>query len=183
MSRIGKQPVELPAGVTVTQQGVTLMVRGAKGTVSVVVPQAVAVKIADSSVQFEVSSQEKDIKSLHGLVRSLVKNAVLGVSKGWEKQLELVGVGYRVAGGGNEITLTVGFSHPVKFTAPQGVTFTLKDNKILVSGIDKKIVGEVAAQVRHIRPPEPYKGKGIRYVNEVVRRKAGKAVKAAGAAA
>src|SRR3972149_6665494 len=139
--RGGKQPVELPAGVTVTQQGVTLMVRGAKGTVSVVVPQAVAVKIADSSVQFEVSSQEKDIKSLHGLVRSLVKNAVLGVSKGWEKQLELVGVGYRVAGGGNEITLTVGFSHPVKFTAPQGVTFTLKDNKILVSGIDKKIVG------------------------------------------
>jgi len=183
MSRIGKQPVELPAGVTVTQEDATLTVRGAKGTVSVVVPQPVTVIINGNTVQFEVGSQEKDVRSLHGLVRSLVNNAVLGVSKGWEKQLELVGVGYRVAGGGNEITLTVGFSHPVKFTAPAGITFAIKDNKIVVSGVDKKIVGEVAAQVRHIRPPEPYKGKGIRYANEVVRRKAGKAVKAAGAAA
>lgn len=183
MSRIGNQSIEIPEGVTVTLASETLTVKGAKGTLSVDIPKALKLVTENKMVKISTTDESKDVKSLHGLVRSLVQNAVVGVTKGWEKNLELVGVGYRAAGGGKEITLSVGFSHPVKISAPSDISFTIKDNtKLTVSGTDKKKVGEIAAMIRRVKPPEPYKGKGIRYAGEVIRKKAGKAVKAAASA-
>ena len=161
-----------------------MVVKGPKGSLTLVVPNHLAVKKEASQLVVSVTDSHPDHKSRHGLFRTLVNNAILGVTRGWERHLELVGVGYKAHGGGNEITLNVGFTHQVKVVAPANVSFQVTDNtKITVSGIDKKMVGEIAAKIRAIKPPEPYKGKGIRYTGEVVRKKAGKAVKAAGSPA
>lgn len=182
MSRIGKAPISIPAGVTVEKTEGQVAVKGPKGTLVVAIPKELEVVVKDSVLTVTIAQQQQKVANKHGLVRSLIYNAVHGVTQGWEKRLELIGVGYRAQGNGRELNLTVGFSHPVKFTADEGISFTVSDNtKITVAGIDKKLVGEVAATVRKIRPPEPYKGKGIRYQDEVVRKKAGKAVKAAAA--
>lgn len=182
MSRIGKKPVKIPSGVTATVNNGLLDVTGPKGNLKVQLRPEVKVTIGGSDALVERVSETAKAKSLHGLSRTLVENAILGVSQGWNKGLELVGVGYRAETNGTILTLSVGFSHQVKFPAPEGITFEVLDNiRINVKGIDKQLVGETAAQIRRIRPPEPYKGKGIRYIGEVVRKKAGKAAKAAGA--
>lgn len=184
MSRIGKKPVKIPEGVTVRIEGSVITASGPKGEQSLTIRPEVRVVQEGNSLLVERVKETPRAKALHGLTRSLVENLVWGVDKGWNKGLELVGVGYRAEVSGGVLTLNVGFSHPVKYTAPPGITFELIDNtKINVKGTDKQLVGEVAAQIRRIRPPEPYKGKGIRYIGEVVRRKAGKAAKAAGGAA
>lgn len=182
MSRIGKTPIQLPQGVTFEQNSGEAVVKGPRGTLVVPISTRIVVTVENNVISLKSLSESKDDKSLHGLSRTLLDNAVVGVTKGWEKTLELVGVGYRAQGGGKELTLSVGFSHPVKVTATDDIQFTIKENKIIVAGSNKKIVGETAASLRKIRPPEPYKGKGIRYLGEVIRKKAGKAVKAAGAA-
>lgn len=184
MSRIGVVPITIPETVTINQKGDLVTVKGPKGIVTVSVPESIEVSIAGSVVQVKPKHADALVKNLHGLLRTLIQNAVSGTVTGWEKSVELVGVGYRASGGGRELNLTVGFSHPVKVTAPETITFTITDNtKITVRGVDKKLVGEIAAKLRAVRPPEPYKGKGIRYQGEVIRKKAGKAVKAAGAGA
>jgi len=178
MSRIGKQPVKVPSDVTVEITGDQIKVRGSKGELSRTLHPGVEVKQEESKLIVTRRSDTKEDRSLHGLFRSLIANMVEGVSKGFEKRLEVIGVGYRFQPSGNKITLNLGFSHPVEHKAPEGITFEAdKDNKqiIIVKGIDKETVGEVAAKVRSYRPPEPYKGKGIRYIDEYVARKSGKA--------
>ncbi len=177
MSRIGKQPIILPPGITLKIEGSRVMVSGPKGELTVVAPQGIEVKTEDNQIKC-LAPKEKS--NLWGLTRTLVANAVAGVSNGWNKSLELVGVGYRASVEGDELVLTVGFSHQVRFKAPAGISFSVLENKITVSGADKQVVGEVAAQIRRIRPPEPYKGKGIRYAGEFIKRKVGKAAKAIG---
>ncbi len=179
MSRIGKTPIMLPGGVTVSLADEQISVQGPKGSLQLKLPSMLKMQIQNNSIT--LSEEIPDNANIHGLYRSLISNAVLGVSVGWNKNLELVGVGYKAQGTGNEITLLVGFTHPVKIQAPANISFTVTDNtKITISGIDKKMVGEIAAKIRNVKPPEPYKGKGIRYAGEIVRKKAGKAVKAAG---
>ena len=183
MSRIGKKPVKIPAGVTLKTDENRLVATGPKGELTLIVRPEIKVTVNGSEINVERISETPKAKALHGLVRTLVENLVLGVNSGWNKGLELVGVGYRATLEGTTLVLNVGFSHQVKFPAPVGITFEVSDNtKVNVRGIDKQLVGETAAQIRRIRPPEPYKGKGIRYIGEVVRRKAGKAAKAVGAA-
>lgn len=178
MSRIGTNPIQIPQGVTVNGISGKVVVKGQKGQLTLLIPESFEIEVTGNSVLVKTEETHK-LKNIHGLFRSLLSNAVTGVTKGWDKDLELVGVGYKVAGGGNEITLSVGFTHPVKILAPNGISFVISDNtKIKVAGIDKKAVGDIAAIIRSTRPPEPYKGKGIRYAGEVVRKKAGKAVKA-----
>jgi large subunit ribosomal protein L6 len=178
MSRIGKIPVPVPAGVDVTIDGATVTVKGPKGTLSHTVAAPIAVSKIDGAVEVRRPDDERLSKSLHGLTRTLIANMVTGVTQGYEKRLEILGTGYRVAKKGDDLEFALGFSHPVLVKAPAGITF-VSDNptKFAVQGIDKQQVGEVAANIRKIRPPEPYKGKGVRYENEVVRRKAGKAGK------
>lgn len=179
MSRVGSSPINIPAGVEVNLEKNHVKVSGSKGNLEMDVHPLIKVEVSENMLLVKRSKDDKNSKSLHGLTRSLLNNMVLGVSEGFNKGLELVGVGYRAAGGGNTLTLSVGFSHPVQIDAPEGVTFTVADNiKLTVSGIDKHLVGQVAANIRKIRPPEVYKGKGIRYSGEYVRRKAGKAGKA-----
>lgn len=184
MSRIGKKPVKIAAGTTVSVTGSEVVVTGPKGSLTQKFRPEISVKVVGNDALVERISDTPKAKSLHGLSRTLLENMVLGVSQGWNKGLELVGVGYRAALEGTTLVLNVGFSHQVKFPAPSGITFEVADNtKINIKGIDKQLVGETAAQIRHIREPEPYKGKGIRYIGEVVRRKPGKAAaKAVGAA-
>lgn len=183
MSRIGKKPIKIPEGVTIKIEGGNVDVTGPKGNLSFTFRPEVKISIEGGNINIDRVSETAKAKSLHGLSRTLVENMVLGVTAGWNKGLELVGVGYRAAVEGTDLVLNVGFSHPVRFPAPEGITFEVADNtKINIKGNDKQVVGETAAKIRRIRPPEPYKGKGIRYVGEVVRRKAGKAVKAVGAA-
>jgi len=179
MSKIGQKPITIPEGVTVTIDGRNLTVVGPKGTLALLVRQEVKVNIVDSIVTIERKSESKIAKSMHGLVRSLVFNMVTGVDKPWKKELELIGVGYRANVSGNKLVLSLGFSHPVEVIAPEGIEFATAENKVIVTGIDKTLVGQVAADIRKKRKPEPYKGKGIRYVGEYVRRKSGKAAKAA----
>lgn len=182
MSRIGKKPIKIPEGVTIQIEGGNVSVTGPKGNLSFGFRPEIKVSVSDNSVNVDRVAETAKAKSLHGLSRTLLENMVLGVTAGWNKGLELVGVGYRAVVEGTDLVLNVGFSHPVKFPAPGGITFEVADNtRINVSGRDKQLVGETAAKIRRIRPPEPYKGKGIRYVGEVIRRKAGKAVKAVGA--
>ncbi|TNC31734.1 50S ribosomal protein L6 [Mumia zhuanghuii] len=180
MSRIGKQPVTVPSGVDVAIDGQVVTVKGPKGTLSHTVAEPIkATKDDDGTVAVARPNDERQNRSLHGLTRTLINNMVIGVTQGYEKKLELVGVGYRVlAKGPAAIELSLGFSHPVPFEAPEGVTFTVESpTKLTVAGIDKQQVGEVAANIRKLRKPEPYKGKGVRYAGEHVRRKAGKAGK------
>lgn len=180
MSKIGKQPITVTQGVTVTIAGSEITVAGPKGTMHMKVMPGITVAMTDGSIVVSQKNADGDSSAAFGLTRSLLANMVQGVTGGFEKKLEMTGVGYRATGGGTDLTISVGFSHPVKFKAPQGVSFSVADNVITVSGADKMIVGDVAAKIRAIRPPEPYKGKGIKYVGEYVRRKVGKAAKAVG---
>ncbi|HLS48794.1 MAG TPA: 50S ribosomal protein L6 [Actinomycetaceae bacterium] len=179
MSRIGKVPVPVPAGVDVTIDGSLVTVKGPKGTLNHTVAEPLTVsRDEDGALVVNRPDEERETRSLHGLTRSLLANLVTGVSDGFEKKLEIVGTGYRAVAKGSDVELSVGFSHPVLVTAPEGITLTLEGpTKLTVAGIDKQRVGETAATIRKIRPPEPYKGKGVRYAGEQVRRKAGKAGK------
>jgi len=178
MSRIGRQPVAIPAGVTATIDGRSITVTGPKGSLSMTIAEPIIVEQEDGTLVVTRPNDERDAKSRHGLTRTLVANMVSGVTTGYEKGLEVVGTGYRVAAKGTDLELLLGFSHPVVVKAPEGISFVVESPvKFKVVGIDKQKVGEVAANIRKIRKPEPYKGKGVRYEGEVVRRKAGKAGK------
>jgi large subunit ribosomal protein L6 len=176
MSRIGKMPVPMPSGVDVTVSGQSVTVKGPKGTLERTFPDRVTVAVEEGEAVVSRMDDTRESKALHGLSRALLANMVKGVTEGYKRELEIIGVGYRAALKGSNLEMQLGFSHAVPFEAPEGITFEVPDqNKIVVSGIDKEQVGQVAANIRKIRPPEPYKGKGIRYVGEYVRRKAGKA--------
>lgn len=176
MSKIGNQPIPITSGVTVTVTDNRVKVVGPRGTLVCGLRPEVTVAVSPTRIIVERAKDTSKAKSLHGLYRTILANSVFGVTQGWNKGLELVGVGFKAQTDGANLTLNVGYSHPVNFAAPAGITFEVKDGiKINVSGADKQLVGEVAAQIRRVRPPEPYKGKGIRYIGEKVRRKAGKA--------
>ncbi|GII98701.1 large subunit ribosomal protein L6 [Sediminihabitans luteus] len=178
MSRIGKIPVPVPAGVDVTISGALVTVKGPKGTLEHTVPAPISVEQEDGTLVVSRPDDERASRSLHGLTRTLLANIITGVTQGYEKKLEIVGTGYRVAAKGSELEFALGFSHPVVIAAPEGISFAVESpTKFSVAGIDKQQVGEVAANIRKIRKPEPYKGKGVRYAGEVVRRKVGKAGK------
>ncbi|MFL0411245.1 50S ribosomal protein L6 [Microbacterium paludicola] len=178
MSRIGRLPIDIPAGVTVTVDGQQVAVKGPKGELSLVVAKPLEVKVEENQVLVTRPDDERESRSLHGLTRTLINNNIIGVTEGYTKGLEVVGTGYRVAQKGSAVEFALGFSHPVTVEPPAGITLTVEgNNKLTVSGIDKQAVGETAANIRKIRKPEPYKGKGVRYAGEVVRRKAGKAGK------
>lgn len=182
MSRIGNNPILIPAGVEVTIDGNMVTVKGPKGTLTMELNPAVKFEVVDGAGKVAAKRGYEKGAAMHGLTRSLINNMVVGVSTGWTKDLEMVGVGYRAQGGGDTLTLNVGYSHPVTMKAPGGITFAVAENtKLKVSGIDKILVGQIAANIRAVRPPEVYQGKGIRYSGEYVRKKAGKAGKAAGA--
>ena len=177
MSRIGRLPITVPAGVEVTIEGADVTVKGPKGTLSHTVPAPITVQRAeDGTLQVTRPNDERQSRSLHGLTRTLVANMVAGVTEGYTKKLEIVGTGYRVVAKGSDLEFALGFSHPVIIPAPSGISFTVETpTRFSVSGIDKQQVGEVAANLRKLRKPDPYKGKGVRYEGEVIRRKAGKA--------
>jgi large subunit ribosomal protein L6 len=179
MSRIGRSPITLPQGVDVTVADRRIAVKGPKGSLERELPPDIMVRQEDGSLLVERPDDERRHRALHGLTRSLVNNMVVGVTEGFRKELEIVGVGYRaIAQGPNRLELALGFSHPVSVQAPDGITFEVPaPTRIVVSGNDKQTVGQVAADIRALRKPEPYKGKGVRYAGEVVRRKAGKAAK------
>ncbi|MBR2659323.1 50S ribosomal protein L6 [Candidatus Saccharibacteria bacterium] len=177
MSRIGKLPVDIPAGVTITVESSEITVAGPKGTLKVPVQQNTTTKVEENKIVVTRKDDEPDSKAWHGLQRALLQNAVTGVTKGFEKKLEINGVGFRLSGGGKQIEMALGFSHPVKYTAPDGIELKVDKMEITVSGIDKQLVGQVAAEIRALKKPEPYKGKGIKYVDERIIRKAGKAGK------
>ena len=179
MSRIGRSPIAVPSGVTVTVDAGAVTVAGPQGTLSRALPGAITVRQEEGTLLVERPDDERQNRALHGLMRSLVANMVTGVTAGYTKELEIVGVGYRAqAKGPSSLELALGFSHPVLFDAPEGITFEVPSpTRILVKGIDKEKVGQVAADIRKIRKPEPYKGKGVRYAGERVIRKAGKAAK------
>jgi large subunit ribosomal protein L6 len=175
MSRIGLAPITIPSGVEVKVDGVAVSVKGPKGTLSRTFSDRISIAIDDGVISVSRADDEPQSRSLHGLTRALLNNMVVGVSEGFTRTLELVGVGYRVSQQGKGLELLVGFSHPVKVAAVDGIDFEVPEpTRIVISGIDKELVGQVAADIRSVRPPEPYKGKGIRYSDEVVRRKAGK---------
>ncbi len=179
MSRIGKLPVPVPSGVNVTLDGPQVTVQGPKGTLSHVVASPIKVEQGEGVLDVKRPDDERQSKALHGLTRTLINNMVVGVTEGYEKKLEIVGVGYRVLSKGpTQLEFQLGYSHPITFNAPDGITFTVEGpTKLGVVGIDKQLVGEVAANIRKLRKPEPYKGKGVRYAGEHVRRKVGKAGK------
>ena len=181
MSRIGRKPVPIPVGVTVTVKGSAVNVKGNRGAIDYEVPEPLKVEVHEGQVVVAAPSDAKEHRAKHGLARSLIANAVKGVSEGFEKALEIVGVGYNAKAEGRKITLRIGFCHPVVIELPEGVEGeTPEPTRIVLRGCDKQVVGETAAKIRRIRPPEPYKGKGIRYVGEHVRRKAGKTFVAVG---
>lgn len=176
MSRVGKQPIPIPSGVEVTIAQQRVSVKGSKGELARTFPEEVAFAMENESVLVTRDGDDRRSRAMHGLARALLANMVEGVSQGFTRELQLVGVGYRAALKGSTLELAVGFSHPVSIEAPDGVTFEVPEpTKIIVSGIDKERVGQASADIRKVRPPEPYKGKGIRYADEYVRRKAGKA--------
>ncbi len=176
MSRIGKLPVSIPNGVQVTVDGNTVKVKGPKGELTHRLPAGITVDKADSTVNVKRASDETNHKSLHGLTRSLINNMMEGVTKGYQKQLEITGVGYKAEVRPYGLQLALGFSHSIEYKAPAGIKLTApQPTQIVIDGADKVVVGQVAAELRGLRPPEPYKGKGIRYAGEVIRRKAGKA--------
>ena len=179
MSRIGAAPIVIPSGVEVSISGSSITVKGSKGTLERELPNPITVREDDGHLLVERPNDEKESRSLHGLTRSLIQNMVIGVSEGFSKELQIQGVGYRAqAKGPNSLELALGFSHPVNIEAPEGIEFEVpQQTQIFVRGIDKQLVGQVAADIRKWRKPEPYKGKGIRYAGERVKRKAGKAAK------
>ena len=175
MSRIGNKVVVLPAGVEIKQDGNNITVKGPKGELTREFSSDIKMNIEGNEVTFIRPNDSKEMKTIHGTTRANFNNMVVGVSEGFQKALELIGVGYRAQVQGNKLTLNVGYSHPVEMTAPEGVTFEVPANtQVIVKGINKEVVCELAANIRGVRPPEPYKGKGIRYVGEFVRRKEGK---------
>ena len=175
MSRIGKLPIPVPSGVDVSIEGQSITVKGPKGTLSHVVAEPITVTHDADTLTVARPDDERESKSLHGLSRTLIANMVLGVTEGYVKPMEIVGTGYRVAAKGNDLEFALGFSHPVLVTAPDGISFKVETpTRFAVEGIDKQKVGEVAANIRKLRKPDPYKGKGVRYRGEVIRRKAGK---------
>jgi large subunit ribosomal protein L6 len=179
MSRIGNNPITVPADVTISVADGVATVKGPNGTMSRVIPDGITLEQTGDVLNVSRINDETQYRSLHGLTRTLIANMVIGVTVGWSKELEIIGVGYRAANGGpGVLDLALGFSHPVKFTAPEGVTFEVPlPTRVIVKGADKEAVGQVAASIRKIRKPEPYKGKGVRYLGERVVRKAGKAAK------
>jgi large subunit ribosomal protein L6 len=175
MSRIGKKPVAVPQGVTASVEGQTVKVKGAKGALQLVVPDDVAVKMDKGGIQLDPKSETKRARSMWGTSRTLVANLMAGVTKGFEENLEITGVGYRAAVQGKSLNLQLGFSHDVNYPIPEGITIaTPKPTEIKITGMDKQKVGQVAAEIRGYRPPEPYKGKGVKYVGEYIFRKEGK---------
>ena len=180
MSRIGKRPVSLPKGVTAQVEGQRVTIKGPKGEIGRTVHADLTVAVEETGVVVKRPSDESRHKALHGLTRTLIANMVEGVTKGFQKTLEIQGVGYKAEPKGQEIQLLVGFSHPVRYKPPQGIKIAIDNNTLVrIEGVDKELVGQVAAEIRAVRPPEPYKGKGIRYQGEQVRRKAGKTAQAA----
>ena len=177
MSRIGKQPIQIPAGVTITVGETEITVAGPKGSLVVPVQQNTKTSVDGDKLVVTRVNDEPESRAWHGLQRALLNNAVIGVTEGFKKELEINGVGFRLQGGGKQIEMALGFSHPVKYTAPDGVELKVDKINIIVTGIDKQKVGQVAAEIRALKKPEPYKGKGIKYVDEVILRKAGKAGK------
>ncbi|MBP9719222.1 MAG: 50S ribosomal protein L6 [Candidatus Levybacteria bacterium] len=180
MSKIGKQPIAIIPGATITIADRNITVAGPKTTMHLTLLPGIVVSQNDGFIVVSQKNTDGNTSAAFGLTRSLLANMVQGVTTGFEKKLEMSGVGYRAAGSGADLTLSVGFSHPVKFKAPEGISFAVADNVITVSGADKMMVGDIAAKIRATRPPEPYKGKGIKYMGEKVRRKVGKAAKAVG---
>ncbi len=176
MSRIGKKPVAIPGAVTVTQKDGTVMVKGPQGTLSERIPAEIQLEIAEGEAILHRPDESKRIRALHGLARALLQNMVTGVTEGFAKDLEVIGVGYRAEATGKTLKLQLGFSHAVDLAVPEGLSVAVQENtKIKIQGADKQLVGQFASEVRALRPPEPYKGKGVRYVDEQVRRKVGKA--------
>ena len=178
MSKIGKQPVTIPAGVTIEVSGRSVTVKGPKGEITRRFAPEVSVEVKDGKAIVTPKGSGKFVMSLFGTTRAIINNDVKGVFEGWSKKLELVGTGFKAETSGSEISLTVGYSHPVKIKAPEGITFKVEKLVVTVEGYDRQMVGQVAANIRAVRPPEPYKGKGIKYIDEVIRRKAGKAAAA-----
>jgi large subunit ribosomal protein L6 len=175
MSRIGKLPVKLPQGVSVTVARESLQVKGPKGTLTTPLPSGITCKMEDGSAVLARRNDERTQRALHGLSRALLANAVKGVSTGWSRELDIQGIGYRATVQGKNVEFALGYSHPVVYAIPEGVAITVeKQTRILVSGADRQKVGQVAAEIRSLRPPEPYKGKGIRYADEVIKKKVGK---------
>jgi large subunit ribosomal protein L6 len=184
MSKIGKTPIIINPGVSINMTGQSVAVSGPKGQLSFVVPTGIKAEVIDGQIIVsQVKKNDVETNALFGLTRAILNNLVKGVSDGFEKKLELSGVGYRAQAAGNVLTLSVGYSHQVIIKADQSITFTVAENIITVAGSDKAMIGDVAAKIRAVRPPEPYKGKGIKYVGERIRRKAGKAAKAVGGTA
>ena len=174
MSRVGKLPISIPSGVDLKISDDTIEVKGPKGVLTLATHPAIAVTVEDNTLSVTPVEETRIARQQHGLRRTLLSNAVLGVTKGFEKTLEVIGVGYKVNVQGNTVVLNVGYSHPVNFVLPSGIQAKAENTKLTISGCDKQVVGEVAAQIRRVRPPEPYKGKGIKYSDETIRRKAGK---------
>ena len=177
MSRIGKKEIALPKGVEVRQDGNTVVVKGSKGTLSTALVPGISMSVENNVVKFERKDDEGKTRAFHGLMRALVANNVRGVSEGFRRELDIVGVGYRAEVKGREVVFALGYSHPVRFAIPEGIDITIdaKTNHITITGVDKQRVGQTAAEIRSLREPDPYKGKGIKYSDEVIRRKAGKA--------
>jgi len=178
MSRIGRLPIEIPSGVDITIDGQHVAVKGPKGELALTVKEPIEASKVENQVIVTRPDDERSSRSLHGLSRTLINNLIIGVTEGYKKELEIVGTGYRIASQGQGVEFQLGYSHPITVQPPEGITLTVEGNtKLVVSGIDKQAVGEVAANIRKLRKPEPYKGKGVRYAGENVRRKAGKAGK------
>ena len=183
MSRVGRKPIQLPKGVEVKVDGSNITVKGTKGTLSRRLPEGITVSVDDGKLILKRLNDENNFRSLHGLYRALISNMVIGVSQGFERKLELSGVGYRASKQGNKLTMQVGFSHPVTFDPPAGIEFRVEgQDKVVVIGADKELVGEIASKIKKSKEVEPYKLKGIKYFGEVIKKKAGKAAKTAGAA-
>lgn len=176
MSRIGKKPIEIPQGVEIKVNGNVVNVKGPKGVLEVTLPDGITGSLADGAFTLERGDDERQSRAYHGLARALTFNAVTGVSTGWSKSLDIVGIGYRAEKQGNAVVFNLGYSHPINFEIPQGIDIEVdsKANRVTVTGIDRQQVGQIAAEIRGLRPPEPYKGKGVRYSDEQVRTKAGK---------
>jgi large subunit ribosomal protein L6 len=178
MSRIGRLPVSIPSGVDVKVEGQDVIVKGPKGELSLTVVQPITVELGEGNLEVKRPNDERDSRSRHGLTRSLINNMVLGVTEGYEKKMEIHGTGYRVANKGGDLEFALGYSHSITVKAPEGISFAVENpTRFAVQGIDKQLVGEVAANIRKLRKPDPYKGKGVRYAGEHIRRKVGKAGK------